>query len=130
MDRTYLLDTHAFLWFLSGDARMSSISRGIISDPKNRCFISIASIWEMAIKIKIGKLDLSFDLSEVVTHLSRNSIEVLPITFEHILETMKLDDHHRDPFDRLIIAQARCESITIITKDENFSRYASLKLIW
>lgn len=130
MDSTYLLDTHAFLWFLSGDTRMSPTSRAIISDPENRCFISIASIWEMAIKLKIGKLNLSFDLSEIVTHLSRNSIEVLPITFEHILETMKLDDHHRDPFDRLIIAQAQCERITIITKDENFSRYAGLQLIW
>lgn len=130
MDNFYLLDTHALLWFLSGDERISTKSRKVISDPKNRCFISIASLWEMAIKIKIGKLDLSFDLKELATYLSRNNIEVLPIAFEHILETLDLEDHHRDPFDRIIIAQAKFERLTIISKDENFPKYAHIKLIW
>lgn len=74
----------------------------------------------MAIKIKIGKLDLSFDLKELATYLSRNNIEVLPIAFEHILETLGLEDHHRDPFDRIILAQAKFERLIIISKDENF----------
>jgi len=126
----YLLDTHALLWFLSGDERISPKSRKIISDPKNRCFISIVSLWEMAIKIKIGKLDLSFELKELATYLSRNNIEVLPIAFEHILEMMDLEDHHRDPFDRIILAQAKFERLIIISKDENFPKYAHIKLIW
>jgi PIN domain nuclease of toxin-antitoxin system len=130
VDHLYLLDTHAILWFLSGDERISTKSQKVISDPKNRCFISVASLWEMAIKMKIGKLDLAFDLKELATHLSKNNIEILPIAFEHILETMDLEDHHRDPFDRIIIAQAKSERLTIISKDENFPKYAHIKLIW
>lgn len=130
MNNLYILDTHALLWFLSGDERISPNSRKVISDPKSRCFISIASLWEMAIKIKIGKLVLSFDLKELATYLSGNNIEVLPIAFAHILETLDLEDHHRDPFDRIIIAQARFERLTIISKDENFSKYAQIKLVW
>lgn len=84
----------------------------------------------MAIKIKIGKLDLSFDLKELATYLSRNNIEILPIAFEHILETLDLEDHHRVPFDRIIIAQAKFERLPIISKDENFPKYAHIKLIW
>ena len=84
----------------------------------------------MAIKMKIGKLDLSFDLKELVSNLSKNNIEILPIAFEHILETMDLEDHHRDPFDRIIITQAKFERMTIISKDENFPRYAQIKLMW
>ena len=80
--------------------------------------------------MKIGKLDLSFDLKELVSNLSKNNIEILPIAFEHILETMDLEDHHRDPFDRIIIAQAKFERMIIISKDENFSKYAQIKLMW
>lgn len=130
MANFYLLDTHALLWFLSGDERISTKSRKAISDPNNRCFISIASLWEMAIKMNIGKLDLLFDLKELVSNLSKNNIEILPIAFEHILGTMELEDHHRDPFDRIIIAQAKFERMTVISKDENFPKYAQIKLIW
>lgn len=84
----------------------------------------------MAIKIKIGKLDLLFGLKELVSNISKNNIEILPIAFEHILETMDLEDHHRDPFDRIIIAQAKFERMTIISKDENFPKYTQIKLIW
>lgn len=130
MDNIYLLDTHALLWFLSGDEQISSRSRKIISGPKNRCFISIASLWEIAIKIKIGKLHLALDLQELTTCLHKNNIEILTITFEHILETMELEDHHRDPFDRIIIAQGKFERLIIISKDKNFSKYDHIKLIW
>jgi PIN domain nuclease of toxin-antitoxin system len=87
-------------------------------------------LWEIAVKIKIGKLDLSIDLKELATYLSRNSIEILPLAFEHILETLDLEDHHRDPFDRIILAQAKFERLIIISKDENFPKYANIKLIW
>ncbi len=84
----------------------------------------------MAIKIKLGKLDLSFDLKELATYLSRSSIEILPVVLEHILETLDLDDHPRDPFDKIIIAQAKFERMTIISKDENFPKYTQIKLVW
>jgi PIN domain nuclease of toxin-antitoxin system len=73
---------------------------------------------------------LSFDLKELATYFSRNNIEILPITFEHILETLDLEDHHKDPFDKIIIAQAKFERLSIISKDENFPKYANIKLIW
>ena len=130
MKNLYLLDTHALLWFLSGDERISAKARTVISDSKNRCFISMASLWEMAIKIKIGKLDLAFGLETLASYLNRNNIEILPIAFEHILETMRLEDHHRDPFDRIIIAQARFEKLTILSKDENFPQYQQVQVLW
>jgi len=130
VDNFYLLDTHTLLWFLSGDDRMSAESKNIISDPKNHCYISIASLWEIAIKIKIGKLKLTFELNELATYLFKNNIEILPIGFEHILETLNLEDHHRDPFDRIILAQAKCERLALISKDENFAKYDHIKLIW
>jgi PIN domain nuclease of toxin-antitoxin system len=83
----------------------------------------------MAIKMKIGKLDLDLKFKEFANYLSNYNIEILPIAFEHVLETMNLEDHHRDPFDRIIIAQAKHESWIIISKDENFPRYAQFKLI-
>lgn len=130
MGTSYLLDTHALLWFLNGDEQLSSQAKQAIADPKNKCFISIASLWEIAIKIKIGKLYIQFDLQDLSSHLTTNTIEVLPIAFEHILETLDLEDQHRDPFDRIIIAQAKFEKLTIITKDTNFHLYQSIKLLW
>ncbi len=85
MDNSYLLDTHALLWFLNGDEQLSSKAMKAIADPQNKCFISIASLWEIAIKVKIGKLNLQFELQELATHLAKNNIELLPIAFEHIL---------------------------------------------
>lgn len=106
VENSFLLDTHTLLWFLSADEQLSSEARHNIAALQNKCFISIASLWEIAIKIKIGKLHFQFDLQELGVHLDRNNIELLPITFEHILEPMDLEDQHRDPFDRIMIAQA------------------------
>lgn len=130
MENSYVLDTHTLLWFLNGDVQLSSKAKETIVAPQNKCFISIASLWEIAIKIKLGKLTLQFDLQELALHLNRNNIELLPIAFEHILETMDLEDQHRDPFDRIIIAQAKFEKLVIITKDTNFHKYQSIKLLW
>lgn len=130
MDSSYLLDTHALLWFLNGDEQLSLKARMAVADPQNRCFISMASLWEIAIKMKLGKLDLQFDLQALSVHLAKNNIELLPIAFEHILETMDLEDQHRDPFDRIIIAQAKFEKLIIISKDSNFHRYQSIKILW
>ena len=99
-----LLDTHTFIWFLNGDDSLSSKVKDVISDTSNRCYISIASIWEIAIKVSLNKLELKSDFHKIIDFISDNDIEVLPITFPHLQYLIGLDFHHRDPFDRIIIA--------------------------
>jgi len=125
----FLLDTHTFIWFINGDRSLPDKSVRQIKNIENQCFLSIASGWEIAIKMKLGKLQLSSDFDKITDICLQNEIELLPITFEHILENNKLDFHHRDPFDRLIIAQAIVEKLTILTKDENFKLY-KVKCAW
>jgi PIN domain nuclease of toxin-antitoxin system len=115
----YLLDTHTFLWYLDGNRSLSKKVREIIDNPKNKSYISIASIWEMGIKISLGKLQLDLPLEELKQELVKNEIEILPLDFEHINELMDLDYHHRDPFDRILICQAKCEKLKILSKDSN-----------
>lgn len=125
----YLLDTHTLLWFLEDDQQLPKKVRKEIADIDNRCYISIASLWEIAIKIKLGKLRIKFPFEKFATYLSDNEIELLPISLEHLLRLLNLELYHRDPFDRLIIAQGLAENLTILTKDENFSRYTS-NILW
>ena len=87
------------------------------------------SIWEIAIKLSLGKLDLHGGFDEISRILRRYEIELLPITFEHIQTLMSLDYHHRDPFDRIIISQGYVENLSIVTKDENFPKY-NIKIVW
>jgi PIN domain nuclease of toxin-antitoxin system len=115
-----LLDTHPFIWFLNGDNQLKLHLKSIISDTSNRCFVSIASLWEIALKSKLGKLELKGEFNRIADFLADNDIELLPITFEHLQRLMQLDFHHRDPFDRIIIAQALTEGLPIATKDEIF----------
>lgn len=126
----YLLDTHTFLWFLEGSKRLSKKTKDIIVNPKNKTFISIASIWEMGIKISLDKLELDLSLEELKQELIRNEIEILPLDFDHIIELSKLDFHHRDPFDRILISQARSEKLTILSKDSHFKLYKQVKVVW
>jgi len=102
----YLLDTHTFLWFFEGNTNLSKKAKTIIENPKNINFVSIASIWEVAIKTKLGKIKLGISLEDLKTEILKNNIEILPLDFEHIIELSTLDDLHRDPFDRIIISQA------------------------
>lgn len=125
----YLLDTHTLLWFLEDDPQLPKKVRKEIADIDNRCYISIASLWEIAIKIKLGKLSIRFPFEKFAAYLSDNEIELLPISLEHLLQLLNLELHHRDPFDRLIIAQGLAENLTILTRDENFSRYTS-NILW
>lgn len=125
----YLLDTHALLWFLNDDPQLpKKVSSQILSN-KNKCYLSIASLWEISIKINIGKLTLKMPFEELYDYLFDNDIEVLHISFDHLVVLTSLDLHHRDPFDRLIIAQSKSAELTIISKDANFAHY-NADLFW
>lgn len=126
----YLLDTHTLLWFLEGSNNLSKKARTTIENPKNIKFISIASIWEVVIKMNLGKIKLDIKLEELKTEILKNNFEILPLDFEHIIELSKLEEIHKDPFDRIIISQAISEKYTVISKDSNFSLYNKLKLFW
>lgn len=126
----YLLDTHSFLWFINGDEQLSARAKEAISDPDAIKYISIVSFWEIAIKINLGKLHLEMTYPELRQQVVLNGFDVLPITFEHTAKLTTLKLHHRDPFDRLIISQAQSENLILISKDEHFSKYEQLKLLW
>lgn len=124
-----LLDTHTFIWFINGDSSLPNKIIDEIKNLKNQCFISIVSIWEIAIKCKLNKLSLNADFNRILDFLDQNQIEILPISFDHIIKLNELDFYHRDPFDRIIIAQGMSENLTILTKDQNFSLY-KVKALW
>jgi PIN domain nuclease of toxin-antitoxin system len=125
-----LLDTHSFLLFISGDEQMSGVARNLIGDINNDVLLSVASLWEIAIKVSIGKLalDKSFE-AFIPEQLFLNEIEVLPIGLDDLSLVASLPFHHRDPFDRLIIAQAMTREIPIVGKDSAFAAYP-VELIW
>lgn len=126
----YLLDTHTFLWFLEGSPNLSISAKSAIEDSQSFNFKSIASIWEIAIKIKLGKLKLGVNLEELKSEILKNGFEILPLDFEHLLELSRLQEIHKDLFDRILISQAISEKFTLISKDTNFRLYANLKLVW
>ncbi len=123
----YLLDTHTFLWWLSDSDQLSRQAKKIISDSDNRIFMSCASQWEIAIKVSINRL--TFPMDEMETELVKNGFELLNITTPHINQTTSLPLHHRDPFDRMLIAQAQSESLILISKDHIFPEY-DINLAW
>ena len=100
----YLLDTHTFLWFLEGSEDLSEKARTSIENTENVKFISIASLWEVAIKLNLGKLQLDIKLAELKEVIIKNNFEILPLDFEHIIGLSKLEDIHKNPFDRIIIS--------------------------
>jgi PIN domain nuclease of toxin-antitoxin system len=124
-----LLDTHAIIWFINGDIQLPQKSIQIIKDIKIKCYISIASIWEIAIKISLGKLEINGGFDEILKIMKKFEIELLPVTFEHIQKLLKMEHYHRYPFDRIIISQSMAENLTIISKDENFPRY-DVHILW
>ncbi|MEH2417022.1 type II toxin-antitoxin system VapC family toxin [Nostoc sp.] len=117
-----LLDTHTFIWFVMGDPRISVSLRSQIENNDN--LLSIASVWEMAIKHSIGKLSFGLPFNEFIQQqIIRNGIEFLPITIDHVAVVATLPLHHRDPFDRLLIAQSVVENIAILSADKIFDAY-------
>ncbi len=124
-----LLDTHTLLWFIAGSASLSAYARSLIEDIANEKFVSIASIWETAIKISIGKMSLSAPFDVLFPHqLKINGFELLPIKIEHTSVVTNLPFHHRDPFDRLLIAQAIEEKMSLASADARFDDYGITRL--
>ena len=127
---TYLLDTHAIIWFMKGDSMLSQKAKEIILTDHNNCYISMVSFWEMAIKLNINKLDLGLPFEEVENWTVENGLyKILPIDLRHVITLSPLPFHHRDPFDRTLIAQALSEDLTIITKEQLFEEYG-VKRLW
>lgn len=129
----YLLDTHTFLWFVSNSPVLSQPARKLMEDGGSNLFLSIASIWEIGIKNSLGKLEVKGDFDTIPYDLKANDIEILFIEFNHASIINKLPFHHRDPFDRMIIAQAIAENMDIIGVDEEFDNYLTdkpIKRIW
>jgi PIN domain nuclease of toxin-antitoxin system len=124
-----LLDTHSFLWFIDGSPRLSATARQLIEDPANERLVSIASLWEMAIKASIGRLSFAQPFATLMTdQLRRNSMQVLDITLAHTGHVAALPFHHRDPFDRMLIAQSLVETIAIVSVDSAFDAYGVTRL--
>jgi len=125
-----LLDTHALLWFLFDDARLSGRAAELIQDRESEKLLSIASLWEISIKMQLGKLDLGMPLETFFADFVRGrSLDVLPIELPDLLAYHALPLHHRDPFDRLLIAQATRQGVSIVTRDNSFSAY-DVECIW
>ncbi|MEZ4775546.1 MAG: type II toxin-antitoxin system VapC family toxin [Bacteroidia bacterium] len=124
-----LLDTHAVIWFITENASLPVASKEIISNPANRCFVSMATYWEMGIKYSLDRLELKNSLERIFEIIEESGFEILPITPEHVLLATQLIHYHRDPFDRMIIGQAKSEGLKIMTKDALFSNYG-VDVIW
>jgi PIN domain nuclease of toxin-antitoxin system len=125
----YLLDTHTLIWFLNGDKKLSKTALSLIEDTDNKKFVSIGSLWEIAIKIGLKKLEFNGTISEIIDLVEQNDFEIIPISIAHIAEYEGLAFVHRDPFDRLLVVQAMVEDLTVMTRDENIPRY-NVKTQW
>ena len=124
-----LLDTHAFLWFVAADARLSAPARRAIIDASD-ALLSIASCWEMAIKISLGKLTLATPIERFLPEqLAANRFQLLHVVIAHATRVATLPWHHRDPFDRLLAAQALDEELTVVSSDRVFREYG-VKTVW
>lgn len=126
----YLLDTHTLLWLTIESENLSGKAKQIYLDGRNDFYMSVASIWEMAIKISLQKLSLKEGLEKFIDkHVVGNNIQILPVDAEHIYPLENLAFHHRDPFDRLLISQCIHEKMQLLSKDKIFDRYP-IKRIW
>lgn len=125
----YLLDTHAFLWIAQDDPLLHANVRALFADVSNEIFLSAASVWEMAIKASLGKLKLSVPLSRLVAGGVERGIRVLAIVCEHTYLVEHLPFHHRDPFDRLLAAQASHEGLYLVSRDPKFDAYPATR-VW
>jgi len=132
----YLIDTHVLLWMSGDDQNLSEKAKELLISKSNMIYISLISFWEIAIKHSSGKLELAISLKELLQFSIENNIEILPLTFKdfELIDNLAYPKHngteHRDPFDRILIAQAITNKLHIISCDEKFDMYAEVKRIW
>ena len=119
----YLIDTQIFVWFAKGDVQMPPVAKEKLTNRNNEIFLSVASIWEIVIKVSIKKLNLAAPLATILGRYGKDDFKLLPIELGHTLATGSLPFHHRDPFDRLLVAQAQSEDLEIISTDKVFDAY-------
>lgn len=124
-----LLDSHALIWYLKGDTSLSDAARTAMEDDENHRYISAASFWEIAIKVSLGKIQLDYPFPALKKLAMDLGFQILPIEFEHTIQVAALPLHHRDPFDRMLVAQALTENLTVVTKDPNFMLYG-VEVLW
>ena len=125
-----LLDTHAFIWWDSAPEKLSPQARAACQDRANLLLFSVASAWEMQIKLQLDKLRLRLSLAEVIADQQQtNNIQVLPVALAHVLALQGLPAHHKDPFDRLLIAQANTEEAILVSHDPVFAHYP-VEVLW
>jgi PIN domain nuclease of toxin-antitoxin system len=126
----FLLDTHVLIWFIMGNTRLPASLRTVIETVENQRLVSVASLWEIAIKMSLGKLDMGAPFEQLIPgQLIANRMEILPISVAHLYQVAQLPFHHRDPFDRLLIAQSLSEKLPILSRDATFDHYA-VQRIW
>ncbi len=125
-----LLDTHAFLWWVGANRELSRRARSAISSGRNECFVSVASGWEIAIKVSLGTLKIEGTLDRFLPEqLAANAFQALPIDLKHCARAAALPFHHRDPIDRMLVAQALEDELAVVTADPVFARYG-VKKVW
>ena len=125
-----LLDTHVFLWWIEGNTRLSTKAGTLIADPDCDVFVSVATVWEIAIRAALGQLEMPVDLGGFLRReLAENGFESLPITFKHAVAVRDLPRRHQDPFDRLLICQSRAEKMTLVSSDPAIAAYGT-DVVW
>ncbi len=124
-----IIDTHVLVWYINGDKLLPDKIINLIKNTENKCYVSISSVWEIAIKLSLKKIEIKGGFDIIKFFLYDCDVEILPVTFEHIQQLIKLEYFHRDPFDRIIIAQGLCERLSIVTRDKIFKKYG-VKIIW
>jgi PIN domain nuclease of toxin-antitoxin system len=125
-----LIDSHAIVWWMTNDPRLSPVARRALGSPQQQRFISQASLWELSLKVAAGRLQgIGSTIENLRQESAKQAIQMLPITYEHIVRVENLPLHHTDPFDRMLVAQALEEGLTILTADRAFSRYPAT-VVW
>jgi len=124
-----LLDTHAFIWWDSDPAQLSAAALAALRDPANEVWLSVATVWEMVIKAQLGKLTLRLPLADIVSQQQANGLCILPLTLAHALAVEGLPAFHKDPFDRVLIAQANVEGAELVSADQVVRQYP-VRVLW
>ena len=124
-----LVDTHAFIWWYSNPSRLSAAALAFFQDPSRIVLLSVVSVWEITIKFQLGKMTLNVPLRTILAQQQANGVQILPVTLDHVLAVESLPAAHKDPFDRLLIAQANVERAVLVSADAIFARYP-VNILW